>query len=72
LNSNPRPRAERASLAGVNPPSRSSKVPSGPPAALDASGANDFATLAPLLHQVFFIGDGVDSDVTLEGRSRLG
>jgi hypothetical protein len=35
-------------------------VPSGPPpAALDASGANDFATLAPLLHQVFFIGDGL-------------
>jgi hypothetical protein len=35
-------------------------VPSGPPPApLDASGSNDFATLAPLLRQVFFIGDGL-------------
>lgn len=35
-------------------------VPSGqPPAALDASGSNDFTTLAPLLRQVFFIGDGL-------------
>lgn len=35
-------------------------VPSGtPPAALDASGTNDFATLAPELRQVFFIGDGL-------------
>ena len=29
------------------------------PAALDASGANDFTTSAPLLNQVFFIGDGL-------------
>jgi hypothetical protein len=35
-------------------------VPSGqPPTPLDASGSNDFATLAPLLRQVFFIGDGL-------------
>jgi hypothetical protein len=35
-------------------------VPSGPPpASLDASGSNDFATLAPLLRQPFFIGDGL-------------
>jgi hypothetical protein len=30
-----------------------------PPAPLDASGSNAFMTLAPLLHQVFFIGDGL-------------
>jgi hypothetical protein len=35
-------------------------VPGGqPPATLDASGSNDFTTLAPLLRQVFFIGDGL-------------
>jgi hypothetical protein len=35
-------------------------VPGGqPPTPLDASGSNDFTTLAPLLRQVFFIGDGL-------------
>jgi hypothetical protein len=35
-------------------------VPGGQaPASLDASGSNDFTTLAPLLRQVFFIGDGL-------------
>jgi hypothetical protein len=35
-------------------------VPGGqPPMPLDASGSNAFTTLAPLLRQVFFIGDGL-------------